>query len=186
MLGEYFTLTNLQLACVTWTKQRFPQRKNLATTNTGVKNYHCEYTDFRHHSLPLQKLTWIHAIYLLYEFQESTILHVHVFSDILALIAASVNFIPRVCPGHIPALRKMEHRSSATNTKGTQPHFVLTAAPASSWEKWQHCCWQNGQCHNTDSSTGRKSIYPLLTGRDVCYVSSYLNRVHSLLIWSHW
>lgn len=81
-LGEYFTLINLQLACVPLTRQRFVHGKNVATTNTGVKNYHCEYTDFRHYSLNLQKLIWIYAINQLYELQESTILHLHIFSDI--------------------------------------------------------------------------------------------------------
>lgn len=64
------------------TKQRLPQGKNVATTNSGVKNYHCEYTDFKHHSLTLQKLIWIYAIDQLYEFEESTVLQLLIFSGI--------------------------------------------------------------------------------------------------------
>lgn len=48
LLGEYITLTNLQLVC----NSEFSLSK-FATNNTGIKIYCYEYTNFGHHSLTL-------------------------------------------------------------------------------------------------------------------------------------
>lgn len=51
LLGEYITLTNLQL---TVCNSEFSLGKvNVATNNTGIKIYRYEYTNFGHHSLTL-------------------------------------------------------------------------------------------------------------------------------------